>query len=209
MKRFAFTLLELVFVIVVIGILAVLAMPNFKSNQLQQAAEQVASHIRYTQHLAMVDDKFDPVDQLWFRENWQFEFKKVNTPLSIYYEIYSDIDHNGNSDTVNPEETARDPLTNEYLDGSNDITDLTKNFGIINITMSNSCHANTSTAIGELSFDSLGRPYYYITSANPPANNMFQFLVVQDCTISLQHQSEGNATITVRPETGYVSVSYN
>jgi prepilin-type N-terminal cleavage/methylation domain-containing protein len=32
MKRYAFTLLELVFVIIVIGILAVLAMPNFRGN---------------------------------------------------------------------------------------------------------------------------------------------------------------------------------
>ncbi len=31
MKRFAFTMLELVFVIIVIGILAVLAMPNFNT----------------------------------------------------------------------------------------------------------------------------------------------------------------------------------
>jgi type II secretory pathway pseudopilin PulG len=207
MKRFAFTMLELVFVIIVIGILAVLAMPNFSSNPLQQAAEQVANHIRYTQHLAMVDDMFDPNDPLWFRENWQLEFKKVNTPLSIYYEIYSDIDHNGNSDTINPEETARDPLTHNYLDGSNDMTDLAKEFGITNVAMSNSCHVNTSTGIGELSFDSLGRPYYYITSANPPTTNMYKYLVVQDCIITLTHP-DGTAVITIRPETGYVSVSY-
>lgn len=207
MKRFAFTMLELVFVIIVIGILAVLAMPDLKHNQLQQAAEQVAAHIRYTQHLAMSDDKFDPTDQLWFRENWQLEFKKVNSPLSIYYEIYSDIDHNGNSDTVNPEETARDPLTNEYLDGSNDITDLTRKFGITNVAMSNSCHVASSTAIGELSFDALGRPYYYITSANPPVSNIYKYLLTQDCTITLTHP-DGTATITVRPETGYVSVNY-
>jgi prepilin-type N-terminal cleavage/methylation domain-containing protein len=57
MKRFAFTMLELIFVIIVIGILAVLAMPSFNKNSLAEAAEQVAGHIRYTQHLAMVDDK--------------------------------------------------------------------------------------------------------------------------------------------------------
>ncbi|MDO9208669.1 MAG: prepilin-type N-terminal cleavage/methylation domain-containing protein, partial [Sulfuricurvum sp.] len=39
MKRFAFTMLELVFVIIVIGILAVLAMPNFNRHPLQEAAE--------------------------------------------------------------------------------------------------------------------------------------------------------------------------
>ncbi len=205
MKRFAFSLLELVFVIIIIGILAVLAMPSFGSNPLQQAADQLANHIRYTQHLAMVNDKFDPNDNRWYLENWQLEFKTA--PSSIYYEIYSDIDHNGNSDTINPEETARDPLTKNYLDGSNDITDLAKEFGITAVAFSNSCHVNTSTGIGELSFDGLGRPYFYITSANPPVTNMHLYLLKTDCTISLQH-NDGNATITVRPETGYVSVAY-
>lgn len=72
MKRTAFTMLELVFVIVVIGILAVLAMPSFQTNILQQATEQVASHIRYAQHLAIVDDKFSPTDQNYQNKRWRF-----------------------------------------------------------------------------------------------------------------------------------------
>ena len=59
MKRLAFTMLELVFVIVVIGILAALAMPNLSTSPLQQAAEEIAGHIRYTQHLAMMEDKYN------------------------------------------------------------------------------------------------------------------------------------------------------
>lgn len=205
MKRFAFTMLELVFVIIVIGILAVLALPNFTTNPLQLAADQVANHIRYTQHLAMVDDKFDANDSRWYIENWQMEFKRVNSPLSIYYEIFSDIDHNGNSDTISPEETAKDPLTKEYLDGSNEITDLAKTFGITSVVFSNNCHVGSG--IGQLAFDSIGRPYYYLESANPPATNMYQYLLTSDCNITLNHP-DGNATITVAPETGYVSVSY-
>ena len=54
----AFTMLELVFVIVVSGILAATFIPRFDRDNLQEAADQVISHIRYTQHLAMVDDKF-------------------------------------------------------------------------------------------------------------------------------------------------------
>lgn len=203
MKRFAFTLLELVFVIIVIGILAVLAMPNFKGNPLQTAAEQVASHIRYTQHLAMVDDKFDPTDSLWFRENWQIEF--VSTTSNRWYKIYSDIDHNGNSDSVTHKEFATDPLTGDSLDGNSDITDLKKRFSITEIVFSANCKGNGTGK--ELSFDSLGRPYFYITNANPPATNIHQYLLTSDCTITLAHE-DGNATITIRPETGYVSVAY-
>ncbi|OHD87039.1 MAG: hypothetical protein A2Y52_02700 [Sulfuricurvum sp. RIFCSPLOWO2_02_43_6] len=200
MKRFAFTMLELVFVIIVIGILAVLAMPSFTSNPLQRAAEQVAGHIRYTQHLAIVDDKYDPSDVFWYRENWQMEFKKFNSPLEIYYEIYGDTDHLGNSD-IN--ETARDPLTNNLLDYDGKVTNLTNMFGIINVTFSANCHQGGG--IGEITFDHLGRPNYYVTSAT----TLNQYLVTSDCNITLQHQTDGNATITIRPETGYVSISYN
>ncbi|MCF6310454.1 MAG: type II secretion system GspH family protein, partial [Sulfurimonas sp.] len=58
MKK-AFTMLELVMVIVVIGILAAVMLPRVASDRLAEAATQVISHIRYTQHLAMVDDQFD------------------------------------------------------------------------------------------------------------------------------------------------------
>ena len=61
MKK-AFTMLELVFVIVIVGILSYFVSSSFQRNPLREAADQVVSHIRYTQHLAMIDDKFDPND---------------------------------------------------------------------------------------------------------------------------------------------------
>ena len=200
MKRFAFTMLELVFVIIVIGILAVLAMPNFTSNPLQQAAEQIARHIRYTQHLAIVDDKYDPTDTFWFRENWQMEFKMFNSPLEYYYEIYADTDHLGNSDVI---ETAIDPLSKNLLDYDGNVTNLTNNFGIVNVVFSANCHQGSG--VGEISFDSMGRPNYYVTSGT----GLNQYLLSSDCTITLVHQVEGNATIIVHPETGYVDINYS
>ena len=203
MKK-AFTMIELVFVIVVVGILSYMVASSFQRNTLREAADQVVSHIRYTQHLAMMDDKFDPNDATWFRENWQLEFKRFYNPLNIYYEIYSDIDHNGNSDTVNPEETARDPLTNNYLDGSNDKTNIVKSFGITDVQFAPSCRAGTG--IGELAFDAFGRPYYYITNTQPSQTNMYQYLLTQDCDITLVNP-DGNVTITVTKETGYTYIS--
>jgi Tfp pilus assembly protein FimT len=224
MKRFAFTMLELVFVIIVIGILAVLAMPNFNTNPLQLAAEQVATHIRYTQHLAMVEDKFDPndtrfhsltgydpaKDHLWFRENWQIEF--TSTTSNVWYKIYSDADRNGNSDSVTHKEVATDPLSGQSLDGNSDITDLKKRFGITSVSFSSSCSGQNNNGGGsptggtgkELSFDILGRPYFYITSATPIISNIYAYLLTSDCDITLFHSSDGNATIRVHPETGYV-----
>lgn len=209
MKRFAFTMLELIFVIIVIGVLAVLAMPNFNRHPLQEAAEQVAGHIRYTQHLAMVDDKFDPTDSTWYEKRWQirFPYTTISGELISYYEIYSEIDKEGNSDK---KEEAIDPLTGKTLgDGADAVgsippdalTNLTKRFGIVKI--GGTCNTLSGAAYHPISFDSFGRPYEGVfsgiyTNAVP----------VGGCTITLKHQTDGNATITIQPETGYVSVTY-
>jgi len=209
MKRSAFTMLELVFVIIVVGILAVLAMPDFRSNQLQQAAEQIAAHIRYTQHLALVDDKYDTNDALWWQERWQIWFPYF-TPAGgeriYYYEVFSDKNHLGNS---NSDEEAIDPLTKESIgNGSATVAtlsdsstvNLTKRYGINGV--GGNCIAGG--AYKPIAFDSLGRPYQDVYSG-VYSNSLPQ----TGCSIYLQHKSDGNATITIRPETGYVSVSYN
>lgn len=199
MKRHAFTMLEVVFVIVIIGILAILATPQLNSNRLQLGVEQLASHLRYTQHLAMTDNKFNPSDPFWYRGNWQMEFKKFNTPLEYYYEIYSDTDHLGNSDT---NETARDPLTNETLDYEGNVTNLTKSYGIVNIVFDNSCHRGTG--VGEISFDAMGRPDYSVTDET----TLDEYLLTVPCKITLTDEDGKKAEITVAPVTGFVSIKY-
>lgn len=201
MKRFAFTMLELVFVIIVIGILSVLAMPSFNSNPLQQAAEQVANHIRYTQHLAMVEDKFDDKNTTWYKSFWRIRF--YHSTGTYYYTVASDKDQNGNIDTgAGKTEVAVDPLTKVRMnvDYNNKSMDLTDKFGIKAVT--SSC----DTGYIDIFFDNLGRPYSHSVSAGttPPYSN----ILTEDCNIILSH-TDGNATITVRPETGYVSVTYN
>lgn len=206
MKRFAFSLLELVFVIIVIGILAVLAMPNFRGNPLQTAAEQVASHIRYTQHLAMVDDKFDPADATWHEKRWQIRFPHttINGVVVYYYEVFSDENKAGNS---NLDEEAVDPLTGETIgDGvtavasipDKALVNLTKRYAIV--TIGGTCVIGG--AFPTIAFDNFGRPYMDVYTglyANPvPAGG---------CTIELQHTTDGNATITIHPETGYVETT--
>lgn len=67
MKK-AFTMLELVVVIVVIGIIAVAALPRINDDHIAEAADQVMSHIRYTQHLAMQDSKVGDGDK-WYKKD--------------------------------------------------------------------------------------------------------------------------------------------
>ena len=77
MKK-AFTMLELIFVLVVIGILAAVMMPNTKTNRLYEAAQQVVAHIRYTQHLAMIDDQYNSSDADWYKARWQIFFTRTD-----------------------------------------------------------------------------------------------------------------------------------
>ena len=59
--RKAFTYMGIVLVIVLIAIFAaVLKFANKDDDRLHLATLQVLEHIRYTQHLAMSDNKFDP-----------------------------------------------------------------------------------------------------------------------------------------------------
>jgi len=66
----AFTLIELIFVIVIVGILGAFIAPKVKSNTINQTKIQLISAIRYTQHLAIVDDVYNSNDNNWMKKRW-------------------------------------------------------------------------------------------------------------------------------------------
>ena len=205
MKRFAFSLLELVFVIVIIGILAALAIPNLNRHPLQESAEQVASHIRYTQHLAMMNDVYDPTATKWYYARPQISFRSCNNGGNYYY-IGSDADLN--TGHIAESESAKDPLTGKNLYWLNTQCDptaysnrepkllLQETYGISSVT--SSCGST-------ISFDNFGRPYSSFSTTNPYGGQL-----TSACTIVLTHSnpSEGTATLSIEPITGYVSITY-
>lgn len=208
MKK-AFTMIELIFVIVVIGILAAVIMPRTGSNKLYEAATQVLSHIRYTQHLAMVDDKFDENNATWWKQRWQMHFEddSVDTGQKIYI-IYSNKDGNSNEDD---DELAVDPLSKRLMRGANNdlavpsdkyMEDLmiSRKYGITSIVFDDSCHkTGVSATSNRIGFDFLGRPYFHI------ATSQYGDMITSNCDISL-NSSEGTVKIRVHPETGYACI---
>ena len=215
MKK-AFTLLELVFVIVIIAILAAYIIPSIRTNPLQEAALQLVSHIRYTQHLAMIDDKFN-VDDKWYEERWQIRFTADGIQETAYtsaYAIFSDF--NGLHST-HPEfnELAKDPLTGDVITGgvTNSVlysddnvfskANLGVYFGIDDITFSSSCQYYGSMRIA---FDHLGRPIKgNIGSTTVKSNVDTLKYITQRCDISL-HSGSKSVTIAIEPETGYARI---
>jgi prepilin-type N-terminal cleavage/methylation domain-containing protein len=205
MKK-AFTMLELVFVIVVIGILAAVIIPRIESHPVREAAIQLVSHIRYTQHLAMVDDKYNAADANWFKHRWYLEIgTTVENNGRFIYGIQSD--DNGDGVIAQSEYATNPQDKNKILVGwllypnSSTEMDLGRKYGITNVTLSNNCRTGTRYII---IFDHLGRPMKgdLATYADPYPNNM---LLSADCTITLEGSDE-NESIIITRETGYAYI---
>ena len=197
MKTFrAFTMIELIFIIVVVGILAAVAIPRVERNGLIEAADQLSSHIRYTQQLAMNDNKFNANDNNWHRKGWRIEFDGTR------YFIYSDIDASG---TPQANEYAVDPMNPVKLLTSSGVgTDATNQnkklnlantYSITNIALEDGCDGES-----HIMFDFKGRPM-------ADNENLYGGLYTATCTITLTNEAGQTATIYVQPETGYVGAT--
>jgi prepilin-type N-terminal cleavage/methylation domain-containing protein len=214
MKK-AFTMMELVFVIVVIGILAAVVIPREGSDRLHEAALQVISHIRYTQHLAIVDDKFDANDANWFKKRWQIIFSNsAYTDDKPAYTIFSDTSGtaSGNPDQS---EIAVSPFnSSKVLSGGHSGTidfrtdagkrvatkemNLGATYGIGSYLLTGGCSG------ARVAFDHLGRPISGNLSSTTTSYQAGR-LITQRCDIVLA-DSERNVTIAIEPETGYAHI---
>jgi len=226
MKK-AFTLIELVFVIVVVAILSVSLLPSLKKDSLREAATQVISHIRYVQHLALVDDKFNSNDDTWYRKRWELVFSTANSSLSYF--IFSDSQSNGNPDASNSNdvEVAKDPLNKSlYLIGTeyqsfygdssayiNKKLDLQETYGIHHIKIS----GGSSSTSKRILFDFLGRPYQGTTKSSSSAvinspvdkimkNDLYIKFCKNACIGAADEKNDNEIIIKIEKETGYASI---
>ena len=210
-KRTAFTMIELVFAIVVIGILASLAMPRIDRDLMNEAGTNILADIRYTQHLALMDNKHEFDEPKWQRKWWKIGFEHCSDNNASWFETVStDLNMKGN---INTGEEALDPANNLPMDIAGSCTEpgvnkrmlLTKNYGILNITQSNNCGNNMY-----IGFDYLGRPHSgYLNSDQP---NYASYLS-QDCniTFTMSTDTDGDGasdtfTIRITAETGYAFI---
>ena len=210
-------MIELVMAIVVIGILAALAMPRIDRDIRQEAADNVLSAIRYTQHLALMDDKTNPSDGNWQRRLWHMRFEEYGGNTKWFYNISASRDGNGNVDT---NEVAIDPSNGKRMDNTNSATlmrdslatdspnvFLTEKYGINAIDFTN-CNVQTgaqgTSNAQHIAFDYLGRPHNGIYGAT----NTYSTVMHGDCTLvfGFSDNSISDFNVTIIQETGYAFI---
>lgn len=184
MRQKAFTMLELVVVIVVAGIIAMMAIPRIQRNSLVECADQVVNHIRYTQHLAIDHNEYDRSDPTWFQNYWRILFHDTAPQGGWSYTIFRDSagKHTGNPNSA--DEIARDPASDTKL--------LSPGYG--NLKASAPLHFSKKLAIEKrygvkdvkisafgygddlktISFDSFGRPMGALQNSKMPYDKLFR-----------------------------------
>ncbi|MGM9995627.1 MAG: Tfp pilus assembly protein FimT/FimU [Campylobacter sp.] len=225
MKK-AFTLIELVFVMVVLAILAFALWPTKQPTQAFEAARQIVAHIRYTQHLALNDDKFathtdgtSSIARDWYRRLWRITFSNTTADEKCKssgwrYAVYQNISR-GLSDRGQPNganEAARNPaqagkvLSACYSGLSTNTSDelnLWQTYKIENIDFSQFA----TDGIQGIIFDELGRAYPRGDWAVPyDVSRNFSQGGGSFGRIKLSAKDGSRANILVFGETGYACV---
>ena len=208
MKK-AFTMIDLIFIIVVVGILAAVAIPRIDRDNLIELVDQVTTHIRYTQQLAMMDNVYDGSDEHWYRGYWRIQFSdSADGGEGWKYSVYKDLP--GYSGNLNSErEVARDPQNEQRFltsgaSGFSANTDskkmnkklnLKNTYDIQKIDFDKNCGGQT------IAFDSKGRPH----GAPQNAKNPYDKVLHTPCIITFTDSGDRSIQIAVQPETGFIS----
>jgi type II secretory pathway pseudopilin PulG len=236
MIKKAFTLIELIFIIVLIGILSGVASAYLRDDKLALATYQILEHIRYTQHLAISDHKFDPKDTYYvnyqagsdgtqkgkyFRSWWQMRF--VNQPgveTIIGYSVYSDKDRDGNIDGSAVTPTHIEPAINPF-DGKliyarancnkcSADANLYSKYDVSDINLIGGCSVAGFTQVNSGNLGTIAfdeKGRPYYGIASNIQNNPYQYRLSSDCNITIAHQDGRKSIITVYPETGYAEIT--
>lgn len=203
MIKSAHTLLELVFVILIVGLISMVLIPRMDRDNIHEMAEQVLAHIRYTQHMAMTHSVYDDRESRWFRARWQLRFVNASKCGLLYY-VGSDRDFDS-SGSIEAMEAARDPLTRELIYNINTVCEkrdgwhsgvlLGEHYGIARVNSS----CNTQT----IAFDHIGRPYTGVGGMSST-----DALMREDCHYTFTDTGGSRVQITVTAETGYAYITY-
>jgi len=205
MNKKSFSLIELIFVIMLLAIIT--SQVSLKNNlsKIKLAKQQIVLHLKYTRYIAMLDNKYDNNNSLWFRKRWTMKFLNCQKKIGgLYYVIYSDENLNG---SISKEETLKDPLTSNYIYSfqckedtvydKNKLILLTKRYNIESINIS----CNKTSTIGQLSFDINGELHSKLSTKD---NEHDKYKIKKDCEIEIIDKFENKEIIIIAKNTGFI-----
>ena len=197
----AFSLLEIIFVVIILVIIATQIVPKSQISKLNLATDKVILYLNYTRYIAHVDNKFNNQDEHWQKRHWTLKFLNCQSSIGgLYYVVYSDT-HEGTGHHKKID-TLIDPLNNKYLyshqcreDTLNDKSKhvlLTQEYGVTKVDVS----CNTTDTIGQISFAYDGKIYSQL------GTNIKE--ITNQCKIKLFNNENDFTTIVIEPKTGYI-----
>ncbi len=232
MKK-AFTLLELIFVIIVIGILAAVVLPKLGTNSLMYATTVFIDTLRYTQHLAMVDDKYIPSQELspynnpikkskdtkyWFKKWWTFYINgQDSSPFHPVLVVFSDIPSKEGETVgfncypyykeVASEGTGNKKFMGRAFNGPTDLKYVDKSLDLLTSYGIKKVLVDTPCSHNKtkLAFDELGRPHCV---QNKRSTNATPYKNILDTrikyTLCKDDECEENSSVCVAARSGYI-----
>ena len=208
MDKKSFSLIELIFIILLISIIISNIIPKNKVSKINLAKKQIITHLKYTRYIAMLDNKYNYNDIYWYKKQWNMKFLNCSNKVNgIYYVIYSN--------TIKPSkwyisknETLIDPFTNNYIYSTSKCKQdnlydkskyvlLSNYYGVTSIKIS----CNNTSSLGQIYFDNNGSAYSYI-------DNNYDYIeqnkIKNNCIITLIDKYNKRENITIEANTGYV-----
>ena len=231
-KKYAFTMIELIVVIIILAILATYSIPRLDRDTRSEAINHILTMIRYTQNLALHDNSHDS-SPAWQRGFWRFQIYKCAGGSGIFYMIGKESDFTSRRTALNRGEVATDPANGKFTfwdkrkacpKSSNEalMSDvspnifLTQKYGIKEAKF-DSCRIYKrgivkseygGKPIEHIGFDYFGRPHKSFTSTIFPNH---WGIAVEPCkiTFSFVDSSIAPFTIVVENESGYAYLEEN
>ena len=209
----AFTMIEMIMVMVVIGILAAVAIPRLDRDIRQEAADNIISAIRHTRLMALTDDVTDPRNNKWQQKFWRIYFGTCNG--KAFYAVGTDDSTDSSTNArVDITESSIDPANGKYLwahdgatcEGSHNLKDLSPSIFIgkkYGVTLDNPSGGCSNKYIG---FDHMGRPY---NSAFPASTTPdYSGTITSDCnlTFKFSNSSIDDVSIIIEKQTGHAYI---
>lgn len=220
----AFTLIELSLVCIILSLIFSMGYFYVKPDYLRLGAEQILNDIKYTRHLALMQNdfrakEFNIAKRSWFQAKWQLYFIKSKTATNNEqtYTIFLDKNGDGNAnigkniinkdreiaiDLLNPNLLMNSGQSGVITQGdakTNPRYNIEKTYGISKVLFEGSCKGST-----RLVFDGYGRLYSPLKNALRTYDKLINFK--NDCIIRLSTKQNQHLCIIINSQTSYAYI---